>query len=131
MIKFHKSYLKRLEEIQGKGCGDFNARNWLWGSTKIACNGETVEQFIDDRSLVCLITGERTRYNITANTTSNIDLTMISNEMAEMCEWYVIDDNTIGSDHFPIICTIRVNKYKTDYYLQRKCLYEKADWKSF
>ncbi len=86
---------------------------------------------MDDRGLVCLNTGEDTRFNITENTVSSIDLTLISNGMAEICEWKVSSENTIGSDHFPIVCKINVNGSNTGCFLQRKWMYEKADWNSF
>lgn len=40
-------------------------------------NREVIEQFMDDRGLVN--TGEGTRFNITENMVSCIDLTLISN----------------------------------------------------
>lgn len=132
--KISQELLNKVGGKEGKRelwCGDFNAHNWLWGSDKIDINGEIVEQFMEERSLVCLNNGEGTRYNIRTNNNSSIDLTMISNELAEVCEWRVINDNTIGSDHFPIICEIRINKQRSEYNLQRKWLYRKAEWESF
>lgn len=85
---------------------------------------------MDERSLVCLNTGEGTRYNLTENTVSSIDLTLISNDFADLCELKVNSENTVGSDHFPIICKINVNN-NPECLLQKKWLYEKADWNSF
>ncbi len=126
-IKLFEKIRKETKELW---CGDFNAHNWLWGSKNTDYNGEVIEQFMDDRSLVCLNTGEGTRYNLTENTVSSIDLTLISNGMAELCEWKVNSENTVGSDHFPIICKINVNS-NPECFLQKKWMYEKADWNSF
>ncbi len=50
--------------------------------------------------------------------------------MAELCEWKVNSENTVGSDHFPIICKINVNS-NPECFLQKKWMYEKADWNYF
>lgn len=62
---------------------------------KIDHNGEIIEQFMDDRCLVRLNTGEGTRLNITENTVSS-------------------SESTVGSDHFPIVCRINVNSSNTE-----------------
>jgi len=126
-IKLFEKIKKEKKELW---CGDFNAHNWLWGSKNTDYNGEIIEQLMDERSLVCLNTGEGTRYNITENSVSSIDLTLITNSMAELCEWKINGENTVGSDHFPIICKMNVDN-NPEYVLQKKWLYEKADWNSF
>ena len=44
-----------------------------------------------------------TRIDVVREVTSCLDLTMVSNTIADICEWKVLDDSTIGSDHFPIM----------------------------
>lgn len=127
--------MNSLEKVErGKKelwCGDFNAHNWLWGSKKIDENGEIIEQFMEERTLVCLNTGEGTRYNIIDNTVSCLDLTFVSNEIPNICEWKVLSESTIGSDHFPIICQLNVRNFNSGQYLQNRWKYEKADWVEF
>ncbi len=66
---------EKIKETKELWCGDFNAHNWLWGSKNTDYKGEVIEQFMDDRSFVFLNTGEGTRFNLTENTVSSIDLT--------------------------------------------------------
>lgn len=132
-----KISLNLLERIKKRNkelcCGDFNTHNWLWGSKNVDHNGEIIEQFMDNRSLVCLNTGEGTRFNLVGNTLSCIDLTLFSNGMDENCERKVYSESNIGSDHFPIFCKLNVNSNGSnrECLLQWKWRYEKADWNSF
>ncbi len=49
-----------------------------------------------------------TRYSSTHNTESVIDLTIMSNEIAGISTWEVLNQSTVGIDHYPIIITIGV-----------------------
>ena len=44
-------------------CGDFNSHNSLWGSNGTDANGTVMEEFIEYHNLVCINSGEGTRYN--------------------------------------------------------------------
>lgn len=44
-------------------CGDFNAHSTFWGSIKTDSNVYVIEEFMDDRQLVCLNDGRGTRYD--------------------------------------------------------------------
>lgn len=92
-------------------CGDFNAHNTLWGSDYTDTNGEVVEELIEERLLACLNDGRGTRVNVTRNSVSCIDLTLVSVNMSNLCEWNVKNDNNIGSDHFPILCSMNFDMY--------------------
>ena len=63
-------------------CGDFNAHSTLWGSESTDANNLIVEEFIEDKGLVCMNDGRGTRYDCVQNKESVIDLTMTSNEVA-------------------------------------------------
>ena len=39
---------------------------------------------------------------------SSIDLTLVSAQLATTAKWDVIQDSTVGSDHYPIICEVGV-----------------------
>lgn len=67
--------------------GDFNAHNSLWGGKHTDKNGEVVEELMDVRQLVCLNNGNDTRIDMRSNTLSCIDLTLLSNNLANSCEW--------------------------------------------
>ncbi len=79
--------------IQGEivWCGDFNAHNTLWGSTITGANGSIIEEFIDDKNMVCINDGRGTRYSSTHNTQIVIDLTIMSNEIAGISTWEVLN----------------------------------------
>lgn len=51
-----------MENTKVMVCGDFNAHCSLWGSAKTDGNGYVIEEYIDDRQLVCLNDGRGTRY---------------------------------------------------------------------
>lgn len=101
-----------LEELceAGRGalifCGDFNAHNTLWGGARTDDNGNVVEDFLDDFGLVCLNDGGNTRFDVAHGTESAIDLTIVSNQLAGVCTWKVIDC-ALGSDHYVIMTTLR------------------------
>ena len=63
-------------------CGDFNSHNSLWGSNGTDANGSVIEEFIDYHNLVCINSGEGTRYNSIQNTESPLDLTFVSSALA-------------------------------------------------
>lgn len=130
--------LEILEDIIGRQrkrkeiwCGDFNAHNSLWGSKRTDNNGEVVEELMDVRQLVCLNNGNGTRIDIRSNTLSCIDLTLVSNNMANSCDWNIIDSTSIGSDHFPIKCSINIEIDFQERPRHKKWDFSKADWEKF
>ena len=84
-------------------CGDFNAHNRIWGSRSTDKNGEIIEEFMEDNSLVCLNDGNPTRIDIARGGMSCLDITIVSASLAGKCIWSV-SKNNIGSDHFPVTC---------------------------
>ena len=112
-------------------CGDFNAHNSLWGSIHTDINGNVVEELLEERTLVCLNDGKGTRIDVFRNILSCIDLTLVSRNIACSCEWNVDDSSRIGSDHFPILCTIDLNEHAQERYVIEKWCFEKANWEKF
>lgn len=117
-IKLHHFYnpcrelsVEMFDEISGElgsteiWCGDFNAHNSLWGSTHTDSYCTIVEDMMGTRALVCLNDGSGTRVDV-VRVTSCLDLTLASNAIASLCECNVINDSTVGSDHFTISCTM-------------------------
>lgn len=91
------------EGINGKTiwCGDFNAHSTLWGNRNDN-NGRVIEEFIEEEELVCINDGTGTRLNTARGTESAIDITIVTKDIADRCEWEVLRGNTVGSDHYPI-----------------------------
>lgn len=82
----------------------------MWGGDRIDHNGLVVEELMDMKNLVCLNDCSLTRINLKAQCKSVLDLTLISQSIADSALWEVIKDTTIGSDHFPISCRIGKSK---------------------
>lgn len=107
-----KLSLEMFHEISGNigrreiWCGDFNAHNTLWGSECTDFNGGVVEEVIEERALICLNDGRGTRVDVTRNSVSCLDITLVSGNMSNLCEWNIMNDSNIGSDHYPILCSV-------------------------
>lgn len=50
--------------------------------------------------------------------------------IAVKCQWKVLDQSTIGSDHYPIISTVGVEVQRDMVFEQQRWKFEKADWES-
>ncbi len=82
--------------------GIFNGHNTLWGSDRNDINGQIIEEMLDEKNLVCLNNGECTRIDVNTGKESVLDLTLVSNSIAAICDWSVYSEGTIGSDHYPV-----------------------------
>lgn len=106
--------VRKLDEIEGQDCrnivwcGDFNGHNTLWGSDRTDVNGQIIEEMLDEKNLVCLNNGECTRIDVNMGKESVLDLTLVSNSIAAICDWSVYREGTIGSDHYPVWCRINI-----------------------
>lgn len=100
--------LETLETIKGLysrriiWCGDFNAHSTLWGGERTDRNGLIVEDLMDAVGLVCLNDGSFTRINCNTGSESSLDLTLVSQSLAGICVWEVMNKTTVGSDHYPL-----------------------------
>lgn len=62
---------------------------------------------MEERTLICLNNGNGTIIDIKTGKMSNLDLTLVSASLVNRCEWTIIE-NSMGSDHYPVYCTIDV-----------------------
>ena len=69
--------------------------------------------------------------DIHTNTMSCLDLTLVSNNIVTSAEWSIKSSSSIGSDHFPIMCTFDVELDIQRRPSHKKWWFEKADWKKF
>lgn len=83
-------------------CGDFKAHSTLWGCANNDQSGYVIEEVLDCNELVCLNDWTITRLDVVRRSNSVIDLTIVSNNLARQCDWEVLDQSTLGSDHYPI-----------------------------
>lgn len=81
---------------------------------RTVCYGELLygSKWIDYRTYVGLgrliNDGSYTRIDISQGKYSMLDLTIVSKNLAVRCDWKVMSDSTLGSDHFPIYSKIIV-----------------------
>lgn len=111
-------------------CGDCNAHSTLWG-VKNDGNGDVILEFKDEEELVCLNDGSGTRMDVVRGTESAIDLTLATITLADKCEWEVLKDNAIGSDHFPIKIQVGMEVVIEREVKNERWILEKADWEKF
>ena len=131
--------LNTLSRIEGQDrrkivwCGDFNSHNTLWGGERTDCNGQTIEELMDEKQLICLNDGRGTRIDVSTGHHSVLDLTLVSYPLAAgYCEWEVCDVTTIGSDHYPIVCKLGFRAETVSRGVgMGKWIFEKAKWDSF
>ena len=107
--------------------GDFNAKHTLWGDNTCDRWGGIIESLIDANDVVLMNDGSPTRHDVFHNSFSAIDLSICSAAVRLDFQWSV-DDDTHGSDHFPIHLKYLKN-------LPSSCLprwkVAEADWVSY
>jgi len=62
--------------------------NALWGSEKMDGNGQVIDELLDEKNLVCLNDGSKTRIEVSTGKESALDLTLVSSSM--VAKQYVI-----------------------------------------
>lgn len=112
-------------------CGDFNAHSTLWESANNYQNGNVKEQMLDCSDLVCLNNGSITRLDVVRGSNSVLDLTTVSNYLARQCEWGVLDHSNMGSDHYPIKCSIGIETEVCQEEKIPRWRFKAADWDKF
>ena len=130
---FTQADLKQLTDQLPKPyilTGDFNSHNTLWHDHKTDARGQTVEDFILDNDLNILDENEHTyeKFNDGTMYKSHIDLTLITPDLQPDLDWTTNDEDSGGSDHFPI--KIDINK-SYDFSTFTKWNFKKADWEKY
>ena len=82
--------------------GDFNAHNPLWFDNSLDARGRLVQSAIETENLFCLNGDQHTYFRSYDQSSSNIDLALISSQCAANYDWTTLDDLN-GSDHFPVV----------------------------
>lgn len=85
-------------------CGDFNARNVLWGSTHTNARGKKLADLLNRHGVEPLNDGSIT-YLKSPKVTSCSDLSFVSAEFARRVTW-ITDIETKRSDHCPSLVTV-------------------------
>lgn len=92
--------------------GDFNAHWTVWGGNNNDGRGRKLYEWCENNDLVILNDGRTTRIACPPNSDSAIDVTFASPSFAIDWSWDVHND-TMGSDHLPIIATYTCNNVAT------------------
>lgn len=109
-------------------CGDFNAHNPLWGATKTDARGTILETLITESDCVVLNDGIGTFIKNNGGL-SPLDLTIIDKSLSSNSSWLVIDDD-LGSDHFPILTTLNV-RHSSNSSNRIHYNFNKANWPDY
>ena len=107
--------------------GDMNAKSALWGNDITGQRGQAVEDLLNRTNICLLNSNVHTHFHLQTGTSSAIDLTLSSPDIAPDLQWSVLDD-LYGSDHFPIIIqslTSRPSPTEPHLILRR------ANWQTF
>jgi ribonuclease HI len=105
---------------------DANAHHPSWGSLQSDRKGNTINEWLNDRGLTLLNTGEPT-FLSAAGTFSHIDITIATPDIASIFTWHVHHDS-YNSDHFPIMIDSSLNFTNN---VRPHWLLLSADWKGF
>lgn len=62
---------------------------------------------------------------------SALDLMLVSDNLAGKCEWNIMTQSTIGSDHFPIVVNIGVDITKVEVVRNPRWKFKTAEWGIF
>jgi ribonuclease HI len=108
--------------------GDFNAHSASWGSHKTDGRGKTIDDLIDEHSLIIKNENLPTHIASTNNRLTAIDVTLCTENLSDEFEWTVLDD-VHNSDHFPILLTF--NQYVQDMTRRQIFNIKKADWTKY
>ena len=112
--------------------GDFNSHSSYWDSTCVKTSHVDFENKLLSSNLVILNDGRFTRVpEVKGHRPPALDLSLLSPKLADLCTWDIYDD-TLGSDHYPII--IDINDYEEqldEEDLIPKFQYKKVNWEKF
>ena len=124
--------LRRTLKVNDKNSivvGDFNLKHPLWNAEndyRLDNEAEALVDFTLDNNLTILNDGQVTRVaDCNSCRDSALDLSMVSGNLVPLSSFAVIND-TLGSDHLPILTTIQHPVQFNDNILPTKWLFEKA-----
>ena len=107
--------------------GDFNARHPTWGGQIVNQRGRIIEQLLMTTNNCILNTGRTTHFHVQTGTSTAIDLSLCSPDLAELFSWSVEQD-LHGSDHHPILLEHTAGEPVTR---PIKPILKRADWSTF
>ena len=89
-------------------CGDFNGHSMTWGCDKNNSRGDRIGDFITENNICLLNDGSYTYLHPATGTFTAIDLSLCSPDIIMELD-FMVESDSYGSDHFPIILNIGVS----------------------
>ena len=89
-------------------CGDFNGHSMNWGCDTNNSRGDRIDYFITENNICLLNDGSYTYLHPTTGTFTAIDLSLCSPDILMEID-FMVESDSYGSDHFPIILKIDVS----------------------
>ena len=89
-------------------CGDFNGHSMTWGCDKSNSRGDRIDDFIIENNIYLLNDGSYTYLHPATGTFTTIDLSLCSPNILMEID-FMVESDSYGSDHFPIILKIGVS----------------------
>lgn len=109
--------------------GDFNAHNVAWNCLNSDTNGIRFYNAINAYDLLIHNSDSKTHIDFHRNVKSNLDLVLSTSKIAEKM-YVTVNDETCGSDHYPIYIDVDTQKYR---YIKKsfKLKSIRTDWQQF
>lgn len=89
--------------------GDFNAKHQLWGNNKNCNRGKNIVEILTESPYILINDGNHTTSGTAMRQSSAIDLTLACPAMHNLINSWKIIQDSMGSDHLPIIMSIDIN----------------------
>ena len=107
-------------------CGDFNGHSITWGCESNNIRGDRIHDFITENNECLLSDGAYTYLQPATGTFIAIDLSLCSPDILMEID-FVVESDSYGSDHFPIILKIGVSLP----HLLSRWHFSRVDWVQF
>lgn len=126
-----KGEWKQISEVKKRGeelliAGDFNSHNHIWNCEETDRNGQILEEEMEEMEMYVVNDDTKSRIGEGGKRDANLDLIFCSEGLVNKIR-YVQEEDSWGSDHFPISVEIGIEKKvysKIGGRLSNKC----TDW---
>lgn len=109
--------------------GDFNSHHTYWGAARSNNESDNFVSLLEDSDLILLNDNSHTYFSHSGTTSSTLDLTLVSSNLATIANWQVLDDQR-GSDHLPT--SLKINSNPTlEHRTTHKFKLNNVDWNGF
>lgn len=132
------TWLQIIEEVEKKNnnmndgiimMGDFNAHHMVWNCCDTDKNGENLFEELEEKEIYVINSDTLSRMGETGQRDSNIDLIFSSHNVLNLID-YKQEEDTWGSDHYPIEFQISLNR-KVYRKKTNRISTKKTNWKKY